>query len=123
MHDVLSAYEDDDVARARAPLVPARTRVLVWRRRERVFFRAPETLEADALEQVISGASFGSLCAHLARHRGDEPAASLAAAFLARWLDDGLLVGTPADSPAPRPPQRAGCGPGHQADTARADVS
>ena len=51
-----------------------------------------EPREAEVLEWVGSGATFGSLCAFLARDRSDETAAALAAGFLTRWLDDGLLV-------------------------------
>ena len=91
VHELREAYENGDAALARTPLVADRTRVLVWRRRERVFFRALEPLEAEVLAWVRSGSSFGSLCAFLARDRSDETAAALAAGFLARWLDDGLL--------------------------------
>ena len=92
VHQLREAYENEDATLARTPLVAERTRVLVWRRQERVFFRTLEPLEAEVLEWVRSGATFGSLCAFLARDRSDETAAALAAGFLARWLDDGLLV-------------------------------
>jgi hypothetical protein len=66
--------------------------VCVWRRDERVLHRALEPGEARALERAVEGVAFGSLCEEIARETGEDEAPSRAAAWLARWTGDGLLL-------------------------------
>jgi hypothetical protein len=84
-------FEDDETPEppdgARPP-VP----VLVWRLRERVQFRAPEPEEAELLRAVGTSAAFGALCETLAARHGAEAAPARAAAWLATWIDAGLLA-------------------------------
>ncbi|HUL47284.1 MAG TPA: DNA-binding domain-containing protein [Steroidobacteraceae bacterium] len=65
---------------------------LVWRQELRNYFRSLEPGEARILDAARNGASFGELCELLAACCGAERTAAEAAALLARWLGDGLLV-------------------------------
>lgn len=65
-------------------LAPARTRVLVWRRHERVRTRALDDDEGEALAAIAAGEDFASVCARFA-------SAEAVLARLERWLADGLL--------------------------------
>jgi hypothetical protein len=69
---------------------------LVWRQDERVFYRKLAADEADALEGVSQGASFGELCVRAAQHVGEDAAPGQVAGWLMRWLADGCLVLDPA---------------------------
>jgi hypothetical protein len=60
------------------------TALLVWRRDERVRWRALPSAEADAFTALAAGEDFASVCAHV-------DSAQDALAFLERWLADGLL--------------------------------
>jgi hypothetical protein len=67
-------------------------KVLVWRRGTRVFHRALETVEADALDAIRRGATFAEICDVVAKHAEvDDPVAAINR-MLARWLSDGLLA-------------------------------
>jgi len=91
---VKQACDADGAEAARevaAALPPEPTRVRVWRRDERVFHRAMDAAEADALGAVVRGEPFGRVCERVARHVGDEAAPARAAACLEAWLEDGLL--------------------------------
>jgi len=68
------------------------TRVCVWRSEERVFHRALEPVEAEALARALAGASFGRLCEGIAERLSEVEAPQRAATLLARWQDDGLLA-------------------------------
>jgi hypothetical protein len=65
---------------------------LVWRQDLRNYFRSLEASEARILDAARNGASFGELCERLAVSCGAERTAAEAAALLARWLGDGLIV-------------------------------
>jgi len=65
---------------------------LAWRQDLRNYFRSLEPAEAGALDAARQGASFGELCERLAATCGAERTAAEAAALLARWLGDGLIV-------------------------------
>lgn len=59
-----------------------------------VFHRVLGAEEATALRALVDGRPFGELCAALATDDDDvDAAAGRAAAFLMRWLEDGLLSG------------------------------
>jgi hypothetical protein len=66
--------------------------LLVWRRGVTVYHRPVEPPEADGLALARDGASFGSLCAELARDADPAQAAQRAAALLGQWLADELLA-------------------------------
>ena len=74
-----------------AALAPRPTRLLVWRRDERVRWREISEREHAALARIERGATFGALCGALASEVGDEAAASEAASLLATWLGDGCV--------------------------------
>ncbi len=71
---------------------PCATDVCIWRHDERAFHRTLDRLEADALADVQRGIRFGRLCEQLAQQLGDSDAPGRAAGWLARWIDDGLLL-------------------------------
>lgn len=64
---------------------------LVWRADLEPRFRRLEDDEADALDRCRAGGTFGELCAALDARHGDA-AAALAAQWLRRWIDDGLVA-------------------------------
>jgi len=84
--------EESALASDAALLAPRPTRVCIWRRDERIHHRALDPLDADALARLRDGMRFGALCALAAERRGEAEAPALAAGWLARWLDDGLLL-------------------------------
>jgi hypothetical protein len=57
-----------------------------------VYHCAIDPLEREALAGLQSGASFGAICEALG-HLDPDAAAAEAGSILARWLDDGLIVG------------------------------
>ena len=67
------------------------TALCLWRHDERVVHRELDGLEDHALRLAELGADFGSLCVAAAEDAGEDEAPSLAAAWLARWVDDGLI--------------------------------
>jgi len=83
------------------PSEPEPTQVCVWRADERVFYRALDPLEAEALARARGGASFGELCEALADRIGEAEAPAHAAALLARWQSDGWLAGLAGDASGP----------------------
>lgn len=95
VHRVREAWERAPDA-VRAPERHEPTALLVWRRRERVLFRALEPDEATLLELVRGGAAFGALCERLAEERGAAEAPARAAALLSGWIESELLVAADA---------------------------
>jgi hypothetical protein len=89
----LRAAHDAERPLALESFAPQRERVLVWRRDERVLHRACEEPESALLEQVARGVPFGALCALAAELCGEAQGPALAASALARWVEDGVLVG------------------------------
>lgn len=73
--------------------LPARQTWLVWRRELAVYFRATEADEAAALESVLAGASFATLCDVLCDYAAPEAVPARAATLLQRWLGEGLIAG------------------------------
>ncbi len=76
------------------------TPVRVWRQGESVRFKMLSDVEAAALEQVIAGESFGDVCETVARFVGEAEAPARAAALLAGWIADELIVGVEANAEA-----------------------
>jgi hypothetical protein len=67
--------------------------LLVWRRDLQPHFRTLGAVEALALQQLASKASFASTCATLAETFADQDTAAEAGTLLRRWVDEGLLAG------------------------------
>jgi hypothetical protein len=88
----LCAARRDERPLPLSTLEPAATDVCIWRREERAFHRTLGRLEADALADVQRGIRFGTLCERIAQPLGDADAPAQAAGWLARWIDDGLLL-------------------------------
>ena len=73
--------------------------LLIWREGLEARWRVLPDAEVGALDQIRSGSSsssggskFGALCARLAMQTNQTAAARTAAAYLARWVADGLLA-------------------------------
>jgi hypothetical protein len=64
----------------------------VWRRDLRVYHRPLEPLEADCLRLLLAGEPFAAWCEHAAAAIGEEEAAMRVAAFLQRWLAEGIVA-------------------------------
>ena len=94
VHEVRKPYDGGaHQSSTRAP-APKRAKVslCVWRRSERVYFRALDALEADLMHLVRCGKTFGDLCQRIAQEDGEQAAPAYAAALLAGWVRDGLLT-------------------------------
>ena len=72
-------------------------RVLIWRRNEKVYHRSLDDHEEAALAMLSLGSRFGELCEWAAREIGEDEAPAQAAAWLSRWLADGLLIASEQD--------------------------
>lgn len=85
---MLTAIENAEVA----PM-PARGDItmLVWRNRNRVYYRALEAAERDQLIAISNGITFADLCEVIATTAEDD-AASAINRRLETWLRDGVLV-------------------------------
>lgn len=71
--------------------------VLVWRQQAQVYFRELEPAEHEAFRVTTKGANFSTICETLARNLDNRDPAQAINQLLARWLADGVLVGsTPA---------------------------
>jgi len=90
--DRLRRAHDSDQAEIPAALAPLSTRMCVWRSEERVFHRALEPIEAEALARALAGAPFGRLCEGIAARLSETEAPLRAAEMLARWQEDGWLA-------------------------------
>lgn len=78
---------------ASAVLAPARERLLVWRKSERVLHRACDAEEFALLARSAQGLRFGELCTLAAESRGEAGGAAYAASLLATWVEAELLRG------------------------------
>jgi hypothetical protein len=90
--DRVRAAHDRGDAELSMELAPDPTHVCVWRSNERVFHRALDAIEAEALALALAGASFGRLCEAIAERLSDAQAPPRAAALLSRWQQDGWLA-------------------------------
>lgn len=79
-----------------SPLMPAPLdgpmAVRVWRKDLQPHFRMVNAVEAKALAEMVQGRSFAEVCERLTHERIEDPV-ERAAALLAVWLQDGLIVG------------------------------
>lgn len=83
---------DREAAEIPGELAPESTCICVWRTNERVFHRALEPIEAEALGLARAGSRFGEICEALAARLGEAQAPARAAALLARWQQAGWLA-------------------------------
>jgi hypothetical protein len=67
---------------------------LLWRRELQIYFRPLTATEAQALDAVRAGQSFGAVCELLCEFFGDAAAPGRAAGYLREWVESGLIVGT-----------------------------
>lgn len=74
-------------------MLPEPAAIIVWRQGFVSCFRTAEPGEAEAIERVRGGMSFGALCAMMVERLGEEQGVSAAGALLGRWIGDGLIVG------------------------------
>ena len=85
---------------AGSPLMPAPLpgpmTIRVWRKELQPHFRMIEPAEAGALTALSEGERFSLLCERLALDRAPDPV-ERAAAMLAIWLEDGLIIGLRGD--------------------------
>ncbi len=64
---------------------------VVWRKELNAHFRSLEPVEYAAIQQLISGATFGELCEKLQENTSEEHATMQAAQYLAGWLNEGMI--------------------------------
>jgi hypothetical protein len=72
--------------------LPAPAPLLLWRRGYATRFRALEPAEADALERLRAGLTFGALCSLLVDRHGAAEGPQRAAGWLGQWLRDELIL-------------------------------
>jgi len=65
---------------------------IIWRPKLETHFRSMSIEEAEGFDLIKQGKSFGELCESMAKVVKPEDAATQAATFLARWIEDGLFV-------------------------------
>jgi hypothetical protein len=75
-----------------AEAAAARTAIRVWREDWKVYHASMDPAEEAALASVLRGEPFAMVCEALLGH-SDEEAAAAGAGLLARWVEDGLVVG------------------------------
>jgi hypothetical protein len=68
----------------------------LWRRELQIFFRPLAAPEAQALDAVRAGQSFGEVCVALCASCSEEEAPARAAGYLREWVESGMIVGTRA---------------------------
>ncbi len=68
------------------------TTLLVWRREFTSCFRTLDEHEAQAIEQLRNGRTFGEVCAMLVEANGEADGVKLAGTWLAQWLRERLIV-------------------------------
>ena len=75
-----------------AERLPVPTSIAIWREGFTAAFRTFELAEADALQAMRDGMTFGALCDRLVGRLGDEHGPAAAGGMLARWLADGIIA-------------------------------
>ena len=88
--NVLSVWQALDSDESVPKFTKTKQACLVWRQNMGSYFRTIDEAEHKALDSIIAGASFGTLCEQLFEIKGDE-AANTAAQYLAGWLNEGLI--------------------------------
>lgn len=75
-----------------AAVLPRNAALRIWRLDLSPQFRTIDSLERQALDLALSGASFAEVCDRLAHQGDDDQAAPALGAMLGRWLQDGLIT-------------------------------
>ncbi|HLX37035.1 MAG TPA: DNA-binding domain-containing protein [Candidatus Binataceae bacterium] len=70
---------------------PQRTSILVWRKRNHVFYRAINSVEREELDTLAHGCTFAELCEVIANTAEGDAAVAINTRLEA-WLRDGILV-------------------------------
>lgn len=65
----------------------------VWREGFSSVFRVFDSVEAEGLDLMRGGASYGELCAWLVAEYGEDAGVTRAGGWLGRWIVDGLVAG------------------------------
>jgi hypothetical protein len=97
VHELRSAAGTEGIERTEGNLPEIKSRassLCVWRHNERVSHRTLDESEARALQQACRGVAFGALCEEISREAAEGEAPARAAAWLARWIDDELILAT-----------------------------
>jgi len=66
--------------------------MLVWRNRNRVYYREVDAAERDELDAIATGCTFAEICEMIASAAVDENPAVAINQRLEVWLRDGILV-------------------------------
>ncbi|CAM3196243.1 Putative DNA-binding domain-containing protein [Sphingomonas antarctica] len=74
-----------------AALLPSAMFLIVWRQGFTPCFRSTDAIEHGAIDALIAGASFATLCAKLVADHGEAQGVALAGSLLGQWIADGLL--------------------------------
>lgn len=74
-----------------------KTTYLVWRHEMMSYFKTLGTREAQAIELMMSGKTFGDLCTLLAQSEDEAQAMTIAAGYLVEWLNNDMLLREPAN--------------------------
>lgn len=64
---------------------------LMWRKEYLVHWRSLESLELSALEEALSGATFGELCQSLLDHVSEDQVPATAMQLLMQWCEDQII--------------------------------
>jgi hypothetical protein len=66
---------------------------LLWRRGVKTLFRSLDPVEAAAFDAAREGATFGTICEHLAHYVDETDVAMRAASLLRGWIAEELIAG------------------------------
>lgn len=93
-HNTLALWHalDQDQAVPPAEALREPVGVLVWRWQDRPHFRSLAPDETHALQGLLAGHAFVTLCETLAERFPQADTATVAATLLRRWLDEGVLA-------------------------------
>lgn len=86
---ILNAIEQGEEP---SPPVRADISILVWRNRNRVYYRAIDSAERDALDDIAKGTTFAEICETIASGVDEGDPASAINQRLETWLRGGILV-------------------------------
>lgn len=64
---------------------------LLWRQELQIFFRCVDPVEADAIEALLEGRTFGELCLELSERLGAAEAPRRAASLIHGWAESGMI--------------------------------
>lgn len=89
---IWQALAADDAPPEPAPLENAPVQWAAWRPRLTTEYRSLEADEAVALDAIIAGADFASLCERLFDWHAEDEAAPRAAGLLRAWIEAGMIA-------------------------------